>query len=55
MDFWNFVKLLNKSSTVSGEILIHMAEIMNDVSVNVAAEIGKCHTVSDLQNHHSIF
>ena len=59
--FWNSVKpfLTFKSSTGSGEIILsenskiifeqsEIAEIMNDFFVNVAADIGKAHTLSDL-------
>ena len=61
MEFWNSVKpfLTFKSSTESGEIILsenskiifeqsEIAEIMNDFFVNVAADIGKYHTLSDL-------
>ena len=60
-NFWNSVKpfLTVKSSTESGEIILpenskiifeqsEIAEIMNDFFVNVAADIGKYHTLSDL-------
>ena len=60
-NFWNSVKpfLTFKSSTGSGEIILsgnskiifeqsEIAEIMNDFFVNVAADIGKDHTLSDL-------
>ena len=60
-NFWNSVKpfLTFKSSTRSGEIILsenskiifeqsEIAEIMNDFFVNVAADIGKDHTLSDL-------
>ena len=64
--FLNFVKpfFTNKSGSGSGEILksknskivseqSEIAEIINDFFVNVAADIGKDHTLSDLQNHPS--
>ena len=60
-NFWNSVKpfLTFKSSTGSGEIILsenskiifeqsEIAESMNDFFVNVAADIGKDHTLSDL-------
>ena len=61
LNFWSSVKpfLTFKSSTGSGEIILsenskiiseqsEIAEIMNDFFVNVAADIGKDHTLSDL-------
>ena len=61
LNFWNSVKpfFTFKSSTGSGEIILsenskiifeqsEIAEIMNDFFVNVAADIGKDHTLSDL-------
>ena len=64
---WNSVKpfFTNKSGVGSGEILIsenskiiseqsEIAEIMNDFFVNVAANFGKNHTLSDLQINPSI-
>ena len=59
-NFWNSVKpfFTFKSSTGSGGIILseskiifeqsEIAEIMNDFFVNVAADIGKDHTLSDL-------
>ena len=65
--FWNSVKpfFSIKSGAGSEKIIIsenskiiseqsEIAEIMNDFFVNVAADIGKDHTLSDLQNHPSI-
>ena len=46
-------QVLSNSKIISEQSEI--AEIMNDLFVNVAAEkIGKDHTLSDLQNHPSI-
>ena len=60
-NFWNSVKpfFTIKSGTGSGEIILsenskiifeqsEIAEIMNDFIVNVAADIGKDHTLSYL-------
>ena len=61
LNFWHSVKpfLTFKRSTGSGEIILsenskiifeqsEIAEIMNNFFVNVAADIGKDHTLSDL-------